>query len=369
MDKLATLSKDEASTYHGPDMIEPEAALKASIRDELPPHAFAPQPAWALLAIPLTGSILAMSVFLASAQPPWHLAVPGSILLGLLYASLTFLGHEVAHGVSVRAGPLRELITYLSFAIYCISPHLWRVWHHQAHHAHTNMEGRDPDNFGTLEEFRRDGWWCRLMHRSGLGHGRCLALIFLCFFFTLQGQGMLWSKSRRLPDFSRLRRKRALLDSAALAAFWIGVAVLAGPAGALLVVVIPMLVANLVVTSYIVTTHMLCPLVEKPDTLATTMSVSTPAIVDALQFHFSHHVEHHLFPAMCSRYYPLVRRSLRRRLGARYLAPPHWRALLAIFRTPRIYDGLKTLVDPLTGRRVALEDIPPMLRTATRAEN
>jgi hypothetical protein len=37
--------------------------------------------------------------------------------------------------------------------------------------------------------------------------------------------------------------------------------------------------------------------------------------------------------------------------------------------TAETYDGLKTLVDPLTGRRVALEDVAAMLRTATRAGN
>lgn len=348
-----------------------EASLKARIRAELPPGAFAAQPMWALLVIPLVGAIAAGSWVLASASLPWYVAVPCSVVLGLLYGSLTFLGHEIAHGVSIRPGPLRELITYLSFGIYCISPHLWRVWHHQAHHAHTNIEGRDPDNFGTLDEFKRDGWWCRLLYRfaPGLSHGHCLALIFLCLFFTLQGQGMLWSKSKRLPDFRALVRRRAIADSAAMAAFWTCVAVMAGPVGALLVVVIPMFVANLVVTSYIVTTHMLCPLASGPDTLGTTMSVTTPKIVDLLHFHFSHHVEHHLFPALCSRHYPLVRQCLRRHLGERYLAPPHWRALLGIVGTPRIYDGRHALIDPFSGQRVELEHVLATLRSATRAEN
>ena len=191
---------------------------------------------------------------------PPSIAIPCSILIGFMYASLTFLGHEIAHGASIRPGRMRSLITYLSFAIYCVSPHLWEVWHNRAHHAHTNVEARDPDNFGTLRQFECDHWFSRLMVRFAPGSGYCTSALYLCLFFTLQGQGVLWLKSRSSPDFCRLRRRRAALDSAALAGFWILVGVLAGPSGALFVVVIPMLVSNFVVMSYIVTNHMLCPM-------------------------------------------------------------------------------------------------------------
>jgi len=65
---------------------------------------------------------------------------------------------------------------------------------------------------------------------------------------------------------------------------------------------------------------------------------------------------------MCSRYYPPVRQSLRRHLGDRYLAPPHWRALLSIVRTPRVYDGFQALIDPFTGRRIQVDDVLAALR-------
>jgi hypothetical protein len=43
------------------------------------------------------------------------------------------------------------------------------------------------------------------------------------------------------------------------------------------------------------------------------------------------------------------------------LAPPHARALRAIFATPRLYEGFRTLVDPFTGRRVAVEAVQAAL--------
>jgi len=126
-----------------------------------------------------------------------------------------------------------------------------------------------------------------------------------------------------------------------------------------------MMVSNSIVMSYIVTTHMLCPMVQTRDTLITSMSVTTNRVFDILHFHFSHHLEHHLFPTMCSRYYPLVRQSLRRHLADHYIAPPHWRALLALFRTPRLYEGSHTLVDPLSGRRVEIPIVLASLRKTT----
>ncbi len=344
--------------------METEQTIRAKIRAELPPSAFAPEPMWSLLVIPVVGLIVGGSVALVLVPLPWYLAVLCSLLIGHLYASLTFLGHDIAHGASIGPGPVRELITYLSFAIYGVSPHLWRFWHHRAHHGQTNVVGRDPDNFGTLAEFDPGGAWSRLMLALAPGSSRWASGGYLFVFFALQGQGVLWTKSRKLPDFRGLRRRRAILDTVLLAGFWLAVGIWAGPAGALLVVVIPMLVANFVVMSYIVTTHMLCPVVPRRDTLSTSMGVITLRLLDLLHFHFSHHLEHHLFPTMCSRHYPLVRRSLRRHLGDRYLAPPHWRALVAVFRTPRLYDGSHTLVDPFSGRRVDLAGLATTLRAA-----
>lgn len=347
-------------------MIDTEESLRTKVRADLPAAIFAPKPLWSLLVIPIVGLIIGGSVMLATVSLWWPVALLCSVLIGHLYASLTFIGHDITHGASIRPGRLRTLVTYLSFAVYGVSPHLWVAWHHQAHHGQTNVIGRDPDNFGTLDEFRSADWFTRLLFRFAPGSGHGVSALYLFLFFTLQAQGVLWMKSKQMPDFRHVRRRRVLVDTALLAAFWVTVAVLAGPWGALLVVLIPMMVSNFVVMSYIVTTHMLCPMVASRDTLRTSMGVTTNTILDVLHFHFSHHLEHHLFPAMCSWYYPLVRRSLRRHLGASYLAPPHWRALHAIFATPRLYDRFHTVVDPFTGRRLAIDEIQAALAGSGR---
>lgn len=346
-------------------MTHTEDSLRAKVRADLPPHIFTPKPLWSLVVIPIVGLIVGGSVLLATVPMPWPLALLASLLIGHGYASLTFVGHDITHGASIGPGRLRTLITYLTFAVYGVSPHLWLAWHHQAHHGHTNVKGRDPDNFGTLDDFRNGTPFNRFMLRwapGSSGHG--VSAVYLVLFFTLQGQGILWGKSRRMPDFRRMNRRRAVVDTLTLAAFWLGIALLTGPWGALFIVLIPMMVSNFIVMSYIVTTHMLCPMVGSRDPLRTSMGVTTNRLFDVVHFHFSHHLEHHLFPAMCSWYYPRVRRSLRRHLGDAYLAPPHGQALRAIFGTPRLYAEFGTLVDPFTGRRVAVDDVQAALAGA-----
>jgi fatty acid desaturase len=292
------------------------------------------------------------SIALATVPLPWYVALVGSLGIGSLYASLFFFGHEVGHGAVIRSRRLRTAVLYVTCLVYGLSPHLWLIWHNHAHHSHTNMPEHDPDTFGSLEEFQQRRF-SQVLARFAPGSGHWLSGFYLPLFFTLHSHGVLWVNSFRQP-FRQLNRRRAALDSAAMILFWIGVSVWAGPRGTLFVVVIPMVVVNAVMMSYVVTNHMLRSLADGPDSLTTTMSVTTFKPIDLLFFNFSHHVEHHLFPSMSPRYYPLVRRSLYRHAPERYLAPSHWRAMLLVFRTPRLYANAGTLVQPATGRRVPI---------------
>jgi fatty acid desaturase len=337
-----------------------ERELKSRIRAELPPEALTNHPWRILLGVPLVTLVTGGTLAVILLPLPWYAALAVSVAVGVLYASLFFFGHELAHGAMVRSHRLQDPFLYLTCLIYCLSPHLFRVWHVRAHHGHTNRPGHDPDTFGTLERFRGDRL-SRFLARFVPGSGHWLSLLYLFTFFTVHSQGVLWLFSGG-PAFRRLNRRRARLESVAMAAFWALLGVWAGPRGALFAILIPMLTVNFVMMSYIVTNHMLRPLAGGPAQLGTTMSVTTSRALDLLFFNFSHHVEHHLFPWMSTRYYPLVRRALLRHAGDRYLAPPHWKALLMLFRTPRLYDDPHTLVDPGGGRRVPLAAVESALR-------
>ncbi|HZY56171.1 MAG TPA: fatty acid desaturase [Rubrobacteraceae bacterium] len=339
-----------------------DTLVKAKVRADLPPEVFVRRPMRCLLLIPLLGIVIGGSTALVMLPIPWYAALAVSVVVGNFYASMMFLGHEIAHGAIVRSRRLQNLLLYPGCAIFCISPYLWRVWHNCAHHAHTNRPDEDPDNFGTLENFLHSPPLTRSFTKTAPGSGHWLSAIYLFAFFTLQAQSVLWWKSRIMPGYRRLKRKRAVVDSVLLATFWIGVSITTGLRGTLFVVVIPMLVANFVVLSYVVTNHMVRPLSDKTDTLSTTMSVTTFKLLDRIHFHFSHHVEHHLFPAMSSSMTPHVRHSLVQHFGDRYLAPPHWRALLMVYQTPRVYDGPQALIEPYSGRREEIPRVEATLR-------
>jgi fatty acid desaturase len=338
------------------------AQLRMKIRADLPAEVFRRRPRRALMVIPVVGFLVAGSVALATSSLAWYVALLGAVLLGNGYVSLMLLGHEIGHGATVRSHRLQDACLYFTGAIYCVSPHLWRIWHGQVHHPHANMEGRDPDNFGTLSAYEHNTAIQRYLLRTAPGSGHWMSVLYPFLFFTLQAQGVLLYKSKQTPGFEHLRRGRAIADTCLMAGFWVGIGVLIGPIDALFVIIVPMLIANFGLMSYIITNHMLRPMTETRDILGTTISVTTLRFLDFLHFNFSHHVEHHLFPGTPSSSYPLIRQSLQRIAGDRYMAPPHWWAFLLAFRTPKIYESPQIVIEPSTGRRVRLADVEMQIR-------
>ncbi|HEV3074660.1 MAG TPA: fatty acid desaturase [Thermoanaerobaculia bacterium] len=332
------------------------------IRAELPPEVFARRPWRCLLMVPLVGLDVCLSALLVKVWMPWYLAVVLAVMIGNGRAGMMFFGHEITHGATTRVRWLQGLLALPGCAVFFFSPGTWRIWHNLSHHGHTNQPENDPDNFGTLEEWKRSSPLTRWFAKFAPGSGHWCDVLYLFTFFTIQAQSVIWAKSTMMPGFARLNRARAGLESAALIAFWFGMSVLTGIRGTVFVVLVPMAVANAIILSYVLTNHMLRPLSSESDILSTTMSVTTLRILDRVHFHFSHHVEHHLFPAMCSSQTPRVRRVLSERLGDRYLAPSHWRSLCMIFRTPRLYDGPNTLIDPYSLRREEIPHVEAELR-------
>ncbi len=114
----------------------------------------------------------------------------------------------------------------------------------------------------------------------------------------------------------------------------------------LFVIVIPFVVGNATVMSYIATNHFMRPQTKDNDPIENSMSVTTLPLIDKLHFNFSHHVEHHLFPRMSAKHAPRVRTWLQDNVGDRYVSPSHTRALAYLYKTPRVYLDANTLCDP-----------------------
>lgn len=332
------------------------AMIRRQIRRELPPEAFKPRPLRAFTALAIVAANATAGIILATTSLPVVASLLLSALSGCMYASLFFLGHEAGHGAVVKSRSAQDVLMWAAFSIFLLPPTLWRVWHNKVHHMFTNHKDYDPDNFGTLSsynEFRS----VRVVEALTPGSGRWLGLVYLPLWFTIHTQVVLWVQSRRCRGFESLGRTRASAESLCMAALWVSLAVQLGVRSSLLLIIIPMMAANAIIMSYIATNHLLRPLVDYSDPLESSMSVTTYRWLDLIHFNFSHHVEHHLFPSMSSRFAPLVRIKLRRYAKGRYLAVPHLRALLWVFRTPRIHEE-HALVDAAAhSRSTPLADV------------
>jgi fatty acid desaturase len=336
--------------------------IRLQIRRELPPEAFKPRPLRAFTALAIVATNVTAGVILATSSLPVVVCLLLSVLSGCMYASLFFLGHEAGHGAIVKSRTAQDVLMWAAFSIFLLPPTLWRVWHNKVHHIYTNHKDYDPDNFGTLSSYN-ELRSVRVVEALTPGSGRWLGLIYLPLWFTIHTQVVLWVQSRRCRGFESLGRTRASTESLSMTAFWVSLTAQLGLWSSLWLIIIPMMAANVIIMSYIATNHLLRPLLDHSDPLESSMSVTTYRWLDLIHFNFSHHVEHHLFPSMSSRFAPLVRVKLRRYAEGRYVAAPHLRALLVVFRTPRIHKE-HALVDAASGRSTRFADVDRALVSA-----
>ncbi|HYP77409.1 MAG TPA: fatty acid desaturase [Polyangiaceae bacterium] len=292
---------------------------------------------------------------------PWLAAPLLSLLIGMSFAGLTFLAHETLHGAIARGRRLRYLIGWLGFSPFVVSPRLWVAWHNRVHHGSTQQEGKDPDAYPMLREYRRSRavrWATAIAPGLGRLRGASTPLIG----FSVQSAHMLLA-SRARGFLSAREQAYAILETLLGIAMWTALAIATGGLVFLFAFVLPLLVANAIVMSFILTNHSLSPLTEVNDPLLNSLSVTTPHAVEWLTLGFGYHVEHHLFPAMSARHAPEVRALLLAHYPGRYQSLPLWRATVTLHRSSRIYKDATTLVDPHSER-----EWPALLPTETATE-
>jgi hypothetical protein len=119
---------------------------------------------------------------------------------------------------------------------------------------------------------------------------------------------------------------------------------------------LPLLVANAIIMSFILTNHSLSPHTVVNDPLANSLSLALPRFFDWLTLGFGLHVEHHLFPAVSGRYAGELGVEVRRLWPERYQCLPYFTALRLLHDSPRVYRTSTLLFDPQTGR-----DCPALL--------
>jgi len=324
----------------------PQAVYVHELRPELPADAF--KPATSRLAwIPVHVAVITMSIIaIAAGWIPWPVIPVLSLVIGACFAGLTFIAHEAIHGGMGMGRGMRLLVGWIGFLPFTVSPRLWASWHDRVHHANANRDD-DPDVYPTLSEYRASGRVRFFINAFSLGARRWRGALSLVLGFTVQSAHQLFVARR----FMKPREYRlALAEMLAGVAVWAVVASLVGFVPFLFVFVAPLLVANAIVMSFILTNHSLSPRVAINDPLVSGLSVTLPRWVEWMTLQFGYHVEHHLFPAMSSRHARSVRTLLRRHWPERYQSMPLGSALARLHETSRVYKDDVTLVDPRSGR-------------------
>ncbi|WP_141430562.1 acyl-CoA desaturase [Bacillus sp. 03113] len=268
-----------------------------------------------------------------------------SVILGTSFASLGFLGHEILHGTIVRKAWIRDLLGAIAFWPLSTGPNLWRKWHNMNHHVHTQDDHKDPDAWPNIEQVV-DKPFLKWIYKIPFPIRACASFLSLAVQFSVHSTMMFMLY---IKEFKPKKKPAVWIQLILPWATWIGLLFVIGPLKWLFAFLLPLLIANLIVMGYISTNHRLNPLVPVNDPLANSLTVTVPKWVDVLHFNFSYHTEHHLFPAMSPKYYPIVKEHIKKMWPDRYHEMPHFKALIALWKTPRVYDQNTELVDPRLG--------------------
>jgi fatty acid desaturase len=304
-----------------------------------------------LLWLPVHAAVIvAATLAIAREAVPWPVVPVLSLLIGLAFGGLMFLGHETLHGAVLRGrwAWAKTPVGMLCFAPLVLSPRLWSVWHNRVHHANANRLGIDPDMYPSLDAYRASLVARIATDHFALGGRRWRGLLCLVIGFSGQSLQMIVSARSRLQMSARDHR-RALIEAALPAGLWLALALALGPVPFVLAYVLPLVVANVVVMSFIVTNHGLSPATDVNDPLLGSLSVTVPRWLEWLTLDFGYHVEHHLFPAASTRHGRAIRAELVATWPDRYQSMPLVTALARLFRTGRVYRDAATLADPRSG--------------------
>ncbi len=315
----------------------PHRTYSTAIRPLLPAEAFrrSPRkiiPAFAHVAIVVTCWVAARYL----AWWAWPLL---GLLAGHSLACLAFLAHELSHNSILKRGKLKQIIETGFMGLLGIPPTMWHEVHNITHHGNTNTPG-DPDRRWMTDEANKRNTAISAAFHPQKGWLRFSPLVPLQFVgYVMRNiiaalSGGHWGTLPAAPEYDAKQRRAIALELGVIVLIQVAAFAIVGfdPIRYLLIGPFPWVVASAVVMAYVFTNHFLHPIHDESDPVGSSTSVIVPRWVDALHFNFSYHTEHHLFPGMDSRFYPLVSDKLREKFPDRYNQLPFieaWRRLLA----------------------------------------
>ncbi len=278
----------------------------------------------------------------------WPVKLVASIVVGLCFGAFGFFAHEVLHGSVVRGKVTQDIVGFFAFMPWFISPTFWRYWHNHLHHGNTQALITDPDAFPTLRLFKHSKFMNFMFpFTPGSGHKRSMTYFFFWFsFHVLVAQNYLRFRN---SVYDKLNHKRVTLEMAGQVLIWATALYFLGFENIVWIFVIPFLVQNYFVMSYIATNHNLSPLTKVNDPLANSLTVTNFKWLEPLHLNFGYHVEHHLMPNVNGAHAKKIHKVLKEQFPEKFIYMPKWKAMSLLYKTARIYKNSSTLVNPETG--------------------
>jgi fatty acid desaturase len=294
------------------------------LRPALPADAFRPN-TWAYVPISIHLAIVVAGWVATNYVPHIWWPVLG-LVVGNSVSVLSFYAHDVTHRSVTTNKYLLYPTELLLWGLIFVPASLWRRVH-GTHHAHTNGD-HDPDRRFLASELTPVG----LVAAATMFPNRTLRYNLFCLFYWIafpwRHAVALLYPGKRKPDFVTAKPRYATTEKLRIGfeflfivVFQLALAKLTHGAY-IWVGIMPVFITSAVVSWYFFTNHGLKPVDDGHDVLAASTTVQVPEICNTLHSNFSYHTEHHLFPTMNPKYYPLVSELFRRQFPEQYHCIP-----------------------------------------------
>lgn len=330
-----------------PEPVKNLAYYNRKLTPLLPAHFFERTPARTLYAPFFLALNIILIFAVLSLDLHWSLKIFAGVLIGQFNAGLAFISHETSHGQHLSKKSTQDLFVLFAFSPFMVSPTYWRFWHNRLHHGNTQYILKDPDAFPNMTVYRQSKFMQRLVAWTP---GSRTIRSYFYFFFWFSLQAFLNQTYMRFNNkmWEEMNHKRVTWEFAFQVLLVTSYIVFVGSLAPLYLIVIPFLIQNYTIMSYISTNHNISPLTKINDPLVNSLTVTTNPILDFFHLNFGYHVEHHIFPRMSGAYTKKVHYEAKKMFPETYQSMPKWKALRLLYKTSRIYKNPTTLINPKT---------------------
>lgn len=223
-----------------------------------------------------------------------------SLILGRVIGAHALFVHEVMHGAIIKNKKIQDLYCLIFYASYHITPTYWRYWHNYLHHGYTQNHKKDPDVLPPIEirkKFIQKNKYFKFVNKL-LPQSYTFLSLFYCFYWmNIQSQvGQLYLRFKKNGNWDKINNKRINIEYFIQLALIVGYIYFIGLKEPITLIIIPFILQNYTVMSYIVTNHTLEPISEKNNPFKNSRNLIINPFFEKLDFHFNYHIEHHLFP-------------------------------------------------------------------------